>query len=164
MAGHQEMNDLERKVMAPVVVQVLDQNDQPVEGADVTFRFPLEGASATFPDNSTALTARTNADGQAAATGWMANGKIGTFTIQVTAARGNEMGTNSITMTNVTRIVGDGHAKEKHWWSTKWGKVAIVAGAVGVAAGIVLATRGGGSSSPTVITGTPGAPTIGGPQ
>src|SRR5712692_9173328 len=48
LAGNGEMNDLERRVMAPLVVQVLDQNDRPVEGADVVFRFPLKGPSAAF--------------------------------------------------------------------------------------------------------------------
>src|SRR2546421_662207 len=43
LAGKDEMNDLERHVMAPLVVEVLDQNDRPVEGADVVFRFPLKG-------------------------------------------------------------------------------------------------------------------------
>src|SRR5580704_9752114 len=35
LAGKGEMNDLERHVMAPLVVEVLDQNDRPVEGAEV---------------------------------------------------------------------------------------------------------------------------------
>src|SRR5690242_1371414 len=39
LAGDGEMNDLERKVMAPLVIEVLDQNDKPVESADVVFRF-----------------------------------------------------------------------------------------------------------------------------
>src|ERR1035438_361030 len=45
LAGNGEMNDLERRVMASLVVQVLDQNDRPVEGAEVVFRFPLNGHS-----------------------------------------------------------------------------------------------------------------------
>src|SRR5262249_11204984 len=43
LAGNQESNDLERRVMAPLVVQVLDQNSRPVEGADVVFTFPTTG-------------------------------------------------------------------------------------------------------------------------
>ncbi len=48
LAGNGEMNDLERRVMAPLVVQVLDQNDRPMEGAEVVFRFPISGPGATF--------------------------------------------------------------------------------------------------------------------
>jgi|SRR5579872_2339017 len=160
LAGSQEMNDLENKVMAPLVVEVLDQNDQPIEGADVTFRFPLAGPTAAFAGEKSAQSFRTNADGQAAAVGWMANAQLGTFQVQVTAFRGNEEGSAVISMTNVTRITEAGK-KSKKWWSSRWGKVAIAAGVAGIVAGIVLATRGGGSS-PTVITATPGSPTIGG--
>jgi hypothetical protein len=165
LAGNQEMNDLEHKVMAPLVIQVLDQNDLPVEGADVIVRFPLTGPSALFPDQKNAGTFRTNADGQAGAAGWMANNQVGTFKVQVTATRGGEQGSVTVSMTNVTRITEADKTRQKKWWSTRWGKIAIVAGAAGVAAAVILATRGG-SNSPkvVVVTGTPGSPTIGGPQ
>ena len=164
LAGNMEMNDLESKVMAPLVVQVRDQSDQPVEGVDVVFRFPLEGPGATFPGHKNSQTVRTNADGQAAATGWMANGKVGTFQIQVTASRGNEQGVTSISMLNVTRIAGEARAARKKWWSTRLGKIAIIAGAAGIATAVILATRGSGSNAPAVVTGLPGSPSIGGPQ
>ena len=165
LSGNQGMNDLERKVMVPLVVQVVDQNDQPVDGAEVVFRFPLDGPSASFADQKNAQTFRTNADGQAAATGWTANGKVGTFQVQVTASRGNELGSATISMTNVTRIVGAARAREKHWWSSKWTKIGIAVGAAGIIVAVILVTRGSGSkTAPTVITATPGSPTIGGPQ
>jgi hypothetical protein len=163
LAGNQELNDLERRVMAPLVVQVLDQNDQPVEGADVVFRFPLEGPSATFPDRKNSYTFRTNADGQAAAVGWMANGKTGTFHVQVTASRGNEQGSATIVMTNVSRIVDQGKRRHKSWWSSPWAKIVVIGGIAGAVTAVVLATHGSGSGGPT-ITATPGSPTIGGPQ
>lgn len=163
LAGNGEMNALENKVMAPLVVEVLDQSDQPIEGADVTFRFPLAGPSGTFPNQKSAATFRTNADGQAAAVGWTANSELGSFKVQVTASRGSEIGSAVITMTNVTRITSAERTRGKRWWSTKWGKIAIVAGVAGIAAIVVLATHGGGSSA-KVITATPGSPTIGAPQ
>lgn len=164
LAGNQEMNDLENKVMAPLVVQVLDANDQPVEGADVVFRFPLNGASATFEGDQNAKTFRTNVDGQAAATGWTANGKVGAFRVQVTATRGTEQGSTVVSMTNVTRITEaqKKSSQNKKWWSSRWGKVAIGAGVAAIVVGIVLGVRGG--SNTHVITATPGQPTIGGPQ
>jgi hypothetical protein len=169
LAGDQGMNDLERRIMTPLVVQVLDLDARPVEGADVIFRFPLNGPSAAFPNQQTSQTVRSNADGQAAAVGWMANSEVGSFKIQVTASRGNEVGSATVTMTNVTRIVGDGTEKHKSRWSSKWAKIAIAAAAAGVVAGVVLATRGGGSGSgsgggTTTVTATPGSPTIGGPH
>ena len=162
LAGNQEMNDLENEVMAPLVIQVLDQSDLPVEGADVTFRFPLDGPSANFSGQSPAQTFRTNADGQAAAIGWTANGKTGTFRVQVTASRGAEQGSTVISMTNVTRITeAQKKIGKKHWWSTTWGKIAIGAGVAAVVAVAIVAARG---SSPRVITATPGSPSLGGPQ
>jgi len=163
LAGNGEMNDLEDKVMAPLVVQVLDQNDEPVEGADVTFRFPLAGPTATFADQKNAGTFRTNVDGQASAIGWTANTQLGTFKVQVTASRGNEQGSAVVSMTNVTRITEAAKKERKHWWSTKWGRIAIVAAAAGIVTGVVLATRGS-SSGPKVITAAPGSPTLGAPQ
>src|ERR1700733_11942684 len=64
LAGNGEKNDLERRVMAPLVVQVLDQNERPMESAEVVFRFPISGASATFPGGKTSVTVRTNGGGQ----------------------------------------------------------------------------------------------------
>jgi len=164
LAGNQEMNDLQNKVMAPLVIQVLDVNDQPVEGADVTFRFPLKGASATFEGDQNAMTFRTNVDGQAAATGWTANNTVGSFQVQVTASRGTEQGSAIVSMTNVTRITEAEKkgSQNKKWWSSRWGKILIGAGAAAIVVGIVLATHGG--SNTRVITATPGSPTIGGPQ
>src|SRR5579863_1661380 len=92
LAGNDEKNDLERRIMAPLVVEVLDRNSRPVEGADVVFRFPLNGPGATFRNQQTSKTVRTDGTGQASATGWMANDEVGTFQVRVTASYGNETG------------------------------------------------------------------------
>lgn len=163
LAGDGEMNDLERKVMAPLVVDVLDQNGRPVEGAAVVFRFPIKGPSASFSNGEKAKTVRTNADGQAAAVDWMANGEVGKFQIRVNASRGNELGEVVISMTNVNRITEESKKSKgkKSVWSSRWVKIGIVAGAAGAVAGIVLATRGGSTPS---VSASPGTPTIGGPR
>jgi hypothetical protein len=163
LAGNHEMNDLQNKVMAPLVVQVLDQNDQPVEGADVTFRFPVDGPTGIFAGQKNGQTFRTNADGEAAAVGWRANSEVGSFQVRVTAFRGTEEGSTVISMTNVTRITDAVKVHQKKWWSTRWGKITIVAGAAVVTAVAVLASRGSGSGT-KVINATPGSPTIGGPE
>lgn len=167
LAGNGEMNDLERRVMASLVVQVLDQNDRPVEGADVVFRFPLNGPGATFTGGKTSQTARTNGTGEVAAVNWMANGEVGTFEVHVTATYGNEIGETTLKMSNVTRIVEGAKksSKQSHWYSPTWVKIAIIGGVAGAVAGIVLATRGGGhSTGGTVpVTITPGPPAVGQP-
>lgn len=168
LAGNGEMNDLERRVMASLVVQILDQNDRPVEGAEVVFRFPPSGPGAAFQDGKPSQTIRANAAGEAAAVNWMANGQVGSFDVHVTATYGNQMGETTIKMSNVTRIVeADKRAsKHQHWYSPTWVKIALVGAAAGTAAGIVLATRGGShtTSGNGSITITPGPPSVGGPH
>jgi hypothetical protein len=168
LSGNGEMNDLERKVMAPLVVQVLDQNDRPVEGADVVFRFPMSGPGATFAAGKIFQTVRSNGSGEAAALNWMANAQVGTFDIHVTATYGNEFGETTVKMSNVTRVVeGAKKGKQSHWYSPTWVKLALLGVAAGAAVGIVLATRGGGghssAGSGVPITITPGPPTVGQP-
>jgi len=162
LAGNGEMNDLQRKVMAPIVVQVLDQNSRPVEGASVTFRFPVSGPGAAFPDGKTSQTVSTNADGQAALVGWAANNMVGRFEVQVTATRGNEFGSGVISMSNVTSITEATRKEHKGWWSKKRNKIIVIGAAAAVAATVaILLTRG---SSSTTLTAVPGFPTIGGAQ
>jgi len=171
LAGKNEVNDIERKVMAPLVVQVVDQNDRPVESAEVVFRFPLQGPSAMFPGGRTSLTVRTNGQGQAAAMNWMANDQVGRFEVHVNASYGNQVGSVTFSMSNATKVVQsktsvNGVSEKRSWFAPTWVKIAVIGGAVAVAAGIVLATRGGsksGSNAPTV-TISPGSPSVGGPH
>jgi serine protease inhibitor ecotin len=164
LAGNGEMNDLERHVMAPLVVQVVDQNERAMEGAQVIFRFPISGPSATFPGGKSTITVLTNGVGQAAAVNWMANGQVGTFQVHVNATYGNQVGEVIVSMSNVTRIENvsknSGGAKHEGLWSHRWFKIAVIGGAaLAVGLGVYLATRGGGKSGTTVGV-SPGPPTV----
>ena len=171
LAGNGEQNDLERRVMAPLVVQVEDQNDRAMEGADVVFRFPITGPGASFAGGKSSITVRTNSTGQAAAVNWMANGQVGTFEVHVSASYGNQVGETTVSMMNVPRVVEDTKknttaGKAKSWWSHRWVKIAVIGGAAAaVGIGVFLATRGGGSkSSGSTVTITPGSPGVGAPH
>ena len=174
LAGNGEMNDLEHRVMAPLVVQVLDQNDRPVQGAEVVFQFPASGPGATFSDGKPTGSMRTNGTGEAAAMHWTANGQVGTFDVHVNATYGNEIGEATLRMSNVASVApGAGisvaqttAAKRSHWYSPTWVKIALIAGAAGAGAGIWLGLRGGGHGTPSTppITVTPGPPSVGGPH
>jgi hypothetical protein len=166
LAGSGEMNDLERRVMAPLVVQVVDQNQRPLDGAQVVFRFPITGPSATFPGGKSSVTVRTGATGQAPAINWMANGQVGTFQVHVNASYGNQVGETTLSMTNVARIT-EAQKKPSHpsLWSHTWFKIAVIGGAaVAVGLGVYFGTRGGGSKSSSTVTIAPGSPTVGAPQ
>ncbi|HLG99541.1 MAG TPA: hypothetical protein VKX49_24755 [Bryobacteraceae bacterium] len=171
LAGKDESNDVARKVMAPLVVEILDQNDRPVEGAEVVFRFPLQGPGAAFPGGRTSQTVRSNGQGEAAATGWMANSQEGRFDVHVSASYGNQIGQTTVSMVNATKVarttstvLGPGSEKHGNWLSPTWVKVAVAAGGAALVVGILLATRGGSKSSQPTITISPGTPSVGGPH
>jgi hypothetical protein len=164
LAGNGEMNDLERRVMAPLVVQVLDQNQRPLPGAEVVFRFPINGPSAIFTGGKSSVTVRTRGDGQAAATNWMANG-VGTFEVHVNASYGNQVGETTVSMTNVTRIVEQPKkSTTRSLWSHGWFKIAVIGGAVAIGLGIYFGTRGGSKPGSTVTISPGGPPQVGAPQ
>jgi hypothetical protein len=167
LAGNGEMNDLEKHVMAPLVVQVVDQNERPMDGADVVFRFPISGPSATFPGGKASVTVRTNGTGQAPALNWMANGQVGAFEVHVNATYGNQVGETTVSMSNVAHIVNQGKRAGSHesLWSHRWFKVAVIGGAaLAVGLGVYFGTRGGGSKSgPTVTISPGGTPGVGAP-
>jgi hypothetical protein len=161
LAGQKEQNDLQRHLMAPLVVQVVDQSDNPVEGADVVFRFPFAGPSATFEGQKTAQSFRSDAQGQARATNWTANYQTGNFKVSVTATLGNQMGQTTVSMSNAIRV-SDQRRRGHGWWTPTKVAILVIAGAAGVAAGILL-TRNS-TSGPTTVTISTGAPTLGGPH
>lgn len=164
LAGSGEMNDLERRVMAPLVVQVVDQDDRPMEGAEVVFRFPINGPSASFAGGKTSVTVRTNGGGQAAAVNWMASG-VGNFQVHVNASYGNQVGETTISMSNVTRVVTEKKkSKGESLWSHGWFKIAVIGGAAAaVGLGLYFGLRGGSKSSGSTVTIIPGSPNVGAP-
>ncbi len=104
LAGNHEKNDVTRHIMAPLVVEILDHNDMPIEGAEVVFRFPLSGATAAFDGQQSAHSFKTNGQGEAAATNWAANAITGKFTVHITVCRGNQMGETTVEMENATDL------------------------------------------------------------
>src|SRR5882724_8811128 len=51
LEGEGAMNNLELGIYAPLVVEVRDDNDKPVEAAEVTFQLPTAGPGGSFPGN-----------------------------------------------------------------------------------------------------------------
>jgi hypothetical protein len=97
------------------------------------------------------------------------NNQVGNMQLRVTASFNGLTATSVITQTNLVGASAGGAAAGGS--AMKWLIVLGVAGAV--AAGVVVATHGGGSSSPAPagtptpppsVTITPGAPTVGAPQ
>ena len=139
----------DRRAVNPVI-EVRDENDFPVEGADVRFSISPTGPGGVFDNGQTVKVVKSNVQGQATAV-LIPNDQSGRFDIGVTATAGTRTARAVITQTNsMVPIV----AKAKKPLYKNWKFLTIVA--AGAATGIILGTRGGGSSTPTVVTvGTP---------
>jgi hypothetical protein len=170
LEGEHGLNDTERSLPALTVVEVRDENDRPIENADVTFRLPPSGPGGTFPGQKFSRTVRTNPQGQAATTGFTPNHELGEFAITVTATYGTLMGRATIHQTNEARVNIVTGTRVNGGFASKWGKWKWIAAAgltAGAVVGIVLATRGGnssGSGTPTTVIISPGPIVIGVPQ
>lgn len=174
LEGQNAINDITRKVYAMPVVEVRDENDRPLEGAEVVFRLPATGPGAFFANQETSRKVRTNPQGQAAAFGFVPNSQTGAFKINVTAMAGNRMGTAVISQSNSLDAAADLKKSQRgivKGRSTKFWTIASMVAAGAIGGGVYAATRGGGSSgSPTVVIPNPtivinpGAPSVAGPR
>jgi len=163
LEGDGAINDIEKHIIKIPVVEVRDDDDKPVEGVEVVFRLPVNGPGGSFPGGQTSKTTKTNAQGQAAATGLTLNNQTGRFEIKVTASIGNRVGQGTVSQTSALKVKVEPEKKTHSGGllGLSWKKVAIIGGITGGAiVAIVLATRG--SSSNPNITITPGPVTIGG--
>jgi len=160
LEGEGAMNNLPLGIYAPLVVEVRDENDKPVEGALVTFQLPASGPGGFFPGQQLTKVVKTTLQGQASAAGFVSNKKTGRFTIRVKATIGDRFGEADVIQTNALRLTSDNLEPKKGWRRLLSWKVAIIAGVTtAVVVTIVLVTRGG---SKQTITITPGPVTIGG--
>lgn len=173
LEGQNAIHDLTRKAYTPPIVEVRDENDRPMESAEVVFRLPATGPGGFFANQELTRKVRTNPQGQAAAFGFTPNSQTGAFKINVTAMQGNRMGTAVVNQSNSLDAAADlkqsqrGILKPR---STKfWTILALVAGGA-AGGGVYAATRGGSSTpaaavipNPTIVI-NPGAPGVTGPR
>src|ERR1039457_424588 len=73
---------------APLVVSVVDGDQNPISGATVTFEVPASGPGGAFTGGVN--TATTDASGIATSALFIANGSVGTYTVTATVASGAE--------------------------------------------------------------------------
>jgi hypothetical protein len=158
LEGQRSVNNTSRHIGVQPVVEVRDQNDRPVEGATVVFRLPPGGPGGTFAGNSLTYSARTDAQGQAGATGFVPNDQLGRFEVHVTASLANRIGQTTYFATNSPNslTIVPPQKKRTPFWRNKY---VLIGAAAGVVAGVVVVLTTGHSSNPTV-TITPGPVTI----
>ncbi len=149
------------------VVEVQDENNQPVAGAMVVFT--ASGSSGEFMNGARSLAVTTNQQGRAKAAGFRPNSQNGEFVLQVLATLESLRAETVIRGTNITATapaIDEPTTKPPANSHSKWILIggALAAGAV-VAA---LAGRGSGgsgarSSSSSAVTITPGTGTVSAP-
>jgi hypothetical protein len=160
-AGEGAVNNIRAHVAAQPVVQVKDEKDQPVPGAEVVFQLPPTGPGGVFYGWLKTQTVRTDANGEARAAGFAPNEEAGKFTIRVLAAVGSKTATATINQSNGQ---GPGGAQAKSGHKGLWITLGVVA-AGAIIGGVVAATNGGSTTTTTVpITITGGPVTVGGPR
>lgn len=159
--GDGTFNSIKGKTAQSPVVEVKDQQGNPVEGATVRFVLPMSGPSAKFADGS--LTAETTTDehGRASAPVLMPNSTEGRFNIKVTATSGSRQGSLIVAQTN-TLAEASSHSSKKLWL------ILLLVGGAG--AGAALALHGGSKGGSTTPPPPPpvvvsiGGVTVAGPQ
>lgn len=163
LEGEGAKNNIRSRTATAPVIQVLDEAEKPVAGAEVVVQLPLAGPGGVFHGWLKTQTVRTDAKGQATVTGFTPNDEEGRFNIKVTATSGPKAGSAVIAQANVrgpATTLGGGR-------SGLW-KVLAVAGGAAVVGGVVAATRNGNGTAsatpanPVVIT--TGPITVGGPR
>jgi hypothetical protein len=164
--GEGALNNIKNRTATQPVVEVRDENDKPVEGAEVVFQLPAAGPGGVFHGWMRNQTARTNAQGQAAASGFTPNEEPGRFNIKVTATTGKKSGTAVIAQSNA---VNGGAAGAQAGKSRKNLWIAIGVIAVAAIVGGAVAASGGdddaaGTTTTVPVTITPGPVTVGNPR
>ena len=162
--GEGAANNIRTKTATQPVVEVRDDNDKPVSGAEVVFQLPASGPGGVFNGWMRTQTARSDEQGRATAQGFTPNDEEGRFNIKATATAGSKNATVVIGQSN-TRTGGPGGEAAKSSRKTVWIVLGVLA--VGGIAGGVAATRGNGSTVTTPtnpVTVSAGAITVGGPR
>ena len=161
--GEGALNNIRSRTATAPVVEVRDDHDKPVTGAEVVFQLPAAGPGGVFNGWMRTQTTRTDAQGRATATGLTPNDEEGRFNIKVTASEGKRTATAVIAQSN-SRTGGSTTQKAGRSHKTLW--IVLGVAVVGGIVAAIAATRGGSSSTPstTPVTITPGPVSVGSPH
>jgi hypothetical protein len=174
--GQGVTNNVGNGSLQTLEVQIRDDNDKPVSGANVTFLLPERGPGGTFLGTYNKMNLTTNEEGNAIANSFQPNLIQGRFQIHVIAAQGDRTGSGDINQTNVVQskdLTPTGTANGgliTRLKSIKLSRRTKIIAAVATGAVVVLIATtagGGGSTSVTSSTATsilPGTVAVGAPR
>ena len=167
LQGDGAVHNIQSGRATPIVVEVREQNDRIVEGAEVTFQLPLTGPGGFFfPTQSLTQTVRTNFQGQAVGAGFRPNAEQGSFEVKINVAYGNQTRTMVVTQYNSRDLFSyePAHPKPTPFYKKVWFIAALAGGGTAAGLGIYYWTRSNGSSSSSALSLTPGQVSIGPPR
>jgi hypothetical protein len=163
--GEGATNSISGRTATQPVVEVRDEKDKPVAGAEVIFQLPAAGPGGIFHGWMRTQTVRTNDQGQAGSSGMVPNDEPGRFNIKVTATEGARTASLVIAQTNVQRTGEAGKGMAGSPWKWKVIGLAALGATVG---GLYAAKRNGtttAAATPAVpVTITAGSVTVAGPR
>lgn len=136
LQGQDAINNIKRRTARDPVVQVTDENDRPIGGVAITFTLPSRGPSGVFANGARSLTAITNSEGIATATGFTPNTVEGDLMMQVSASYQGQTASTVIAQANIAGAGGMSAAT-----------IGII-GAVAAAAAVGAVVALGGDDSP----------------
>jgi hypothetical protein len=146
VAGEGAVNSIETRAVTVPVVELRDEQQRPIAGAEVVFSAPPVGPSVTFFGAARSLSVRTDERGRAQPDGVMPNTLPGEFAIDVIAAYAGLQAPAVIRQSNALEPAPPGKKKRILGWRT-W--IAIGAAVAAVAVG--LSRRDSSPASPANI-------------
>jgi hypothetical protein len=155
--GEGALNDIRQRTAREPIVQVEDENHNPVPGAAVLFTLPGSGPSGFFAGGAQTFSTVADSAGRAVAHGLRPNTISGSYNIQVHVTFNGSTAETNIHQENVSgQSSVANHAA--HAATAKTIVIVIAAAAAAGTVAAILATQGGNST-----TITAGSPTVGGP-
>jgi hypothetical protein len=162
LVGERAVNSIRSRSTTSPVVEVRDERNLPVQGAEVIFELPSAGPGGFFRGQNLMWTGRTDANGQVVAAGFTPNQEPGRFRIRVTASYAGRLGRAVIAQTNSIRPIERDGPQLGGRRRSVWLKAIAVTAAGAVAGGIIWAKRSGGE--PPAVILQPGTVIFGGPR
>ena len=156
LEGEGAVNHIPTRAATAPVVEIRDQNDQPLEGALVVFQLPASGPGGTFAGGERLHKSITDARGQAGTRGLLINDQAGRFAIKATATFQDLVNTAMISQTNSLKAQSVTASRGR----SKWLWVLIAAGAG--AGGAVYYTQSRSSRPP--VSASMGPVVVGAPR
>src|SRR5262245_31278610 len=169
--GEDGVNIIKKKTAVKPVVEVRDKNDLPVAGALVIFTTPGSGASGTFAKGAHTVSVVTNSAGRAAVTSFQPV-EPGAFNIGLSASYNGQVASTTIAQTNFTTVqaaqaagaLPAGAAGGAAGGGISAGVIGAIAAGAGVAALVIVKSKGDDGGSERSATIGIGNPTLGAPR